>query len=252
MDSKTSKTHPRSAHDCSATIVSLDLSVSPSLSVSLSWPLPVPNTDPKVKLAKKNSATPSRFDERNEDTFGIESSGGGSGAIDTGWSVQDMFAVNSRLTGQTYSYDGNPHNFGDRHPQYVKYTTSSPACASPSTSLEKPPSTDPAPASSSRSIYQSSSSSSSLPKPPFPVPSSASGDSSNHKLISKTQSLFSQMNATSPPSPLDPASAKTQYFPSPFVFETQKILRQVDSSLGLTTGTVGSVSGKRGRKDRSE
>jgi hypothetical protein len=214
--------------------------------------------DPKVKLAKKKSATPSRFDERNEDTFGIDPSGG-SGATDSnGWSVQDMFAVNSRLTGQTYSYDGNPHNFGDRHPQYVKYSSASPSCVfSPSTALERGASTEhPSSTSSiSRSIFQPSSSSSSLPKPPFSISTSGSGDSSNHTLISKTHSLFSQMNSASPPSPPLDSSDKTrpsQYFPSPFVFETQKVLRQLDSALGIATPAVVAGGGKRGRGRASE
>lgn len=81
--------------------------------------------DNKTKNQKKRN-TASKFDERNEDTFGISttSQGGENGSTnETGWTVQEMFETNARLTGQRYSYDGNPHNFGSTHPQYVNYNT---------------------------------------------------------------------------------------------------------------------------------
>jgi hypothetical protein len=31
----------------------------------------------------------------------------------TGWSVKDMFAANERIVGRKFTYDGNPHTFGD-------------------------------------------------------------------------------------------------------------------------------------------
>jgi hypothetical protein len=33
----------------------------------------------------------------------------------------DMFSANSKLTGKKFTYDGNPHSFGSRHPSYVNY-----------------------------------------------------------------------------------------------------------------------------------
>jgi hypothetical protein len=33
----------------------------------------------------------------------------------------DMFIANSKLTGLKFTYDGNPHSFGSRHPSYVNY-----------------------------------------------------------------------------------------------------------------------------------
>lgn len=32
-----------------------------------------------------------------------------------------MFFANSKLTGLKFTYDGNPHTFGSRHPSYVNY-----------------------------------------------------------------------------------------------------------------------------------
>lgn len=49
-------------------------------------------------------------DANNRDTFG------GYGPDDSngdGWGVEDMFAANERLTGRTFVYDGNPHEFGE-------------------------------------------------------------------------------------------------------------------------------------------
>lgn len=49
-------------------------------------------------------------DANNRDTFG------GYGLDDAngdGWGVEDMFAANERLTGRTFVYDGNPHEFGE-------------------------------------------------------------------------------------------------------------------------------------------
>lgn len=76
----------------------------------------------KHKASKKGSAPSDKkqaapaqtaFDHRNTATFG-----------DTGgrdWSVDDMFNANAKLTGLTFTYDGNPHNFGSTHPSYVNY-----------------------------------------------------------------------------------------------------------------------------------
>lgn len=185
--------------------------------------------------------TPSRFDERNEDTFGNEFSSSGG---DTGWSVQDMFAVNSRLTGQTYSYDGNPHNFGNRHPQYVNYTkgVQDPSLTSTSKSL-------------SSSVLQSESTPSDLnrlPRPPFyshnSNPPHLQQQHQDDDVI-KSQSLFSH-NSSNPSSTSTslPSFSETrvtkQYFPSPFVFDTQKVLQTVDQALGIQPQS----SGKKGRK----
>lgn len=40
-----------------------------------------------------------------------------------------MFTANAKLTGKTYSYDGNPHSFGARHPSYVNYAAMAAAAA---------------------------------------------------------------------------------------------------------------------------
>eukprot|EP00602_Paraphysomonas_sp_CaronLab_P005799 CAMPEP_0185033088 /NCGR_PEP_ID=MMETSP1103-20130426/21726_1 /TAXON_ID=36769 /ORGANISM="Paraphysomonas bandaiensis, Strain Caron Lab Isolate" /LENGTH=283 /DNA_ID=CAMNT_0027569225 /DNA_START=330 /DNA_END=1181 /DNA_ORIENTATION=+ len=72
----------------------------------------------KDKRDRGKASTPARFDMRNDDTFG---GGVDTGYADKGWSVDDMFAANSMLTGKSYTYDGNPHNFGSTHPQYVNY-----------------------------------------------------------------------------------------------------------------------------------
>ena len=32
-----------------------------------------------------------------------------------------MFTTNSKMTGWKFTYDGNPHSFGSRHPSYVNY-----------------------------------------------------------------------------------------------------------------------------------
>lgn len=72
-----------------------------------------PNATPKRRSASNNSSS-NAFDERNEDTFADSAS-------DKGWSVADMFAANAKLTGAEYTYDGNPHRFGDMHPRYVRY-----------------------------------------------------------------------------------------------------------------------------------
>lgn len=66
---------------------------------------------PRILKRMKNE-----FDSRNEDTFQT------SGGKKKGWSVADMFKANSKLTGRDYTYDGNPHGFGDAHPRFVKYS----------------------------------------------------------------------------------------------------------------------------------
>jgi mRNA-decapping enzyme subunit 2 len=78
----------------------------------------------EILSRKKTAPTPQRFDERNDDTFGRDTDG--SSTQDKGWSVQDMFTTNSKLTGNSYTYDGNPHNFGDTHPRYVNFASEQP------------------------------------------------------------------------------------------------------------------------------
>lgn len=50
----------------------------------------------------------------NRDTFGggQDQANGGDGG-DGGWNFEAMLAANERLTGRTFVYDGNPHEFGD-------------------------------------------------------------------------------------------------------------------------------------------
>ncbi|CAN0446244.1 unnamed protein product, partial [Ectocarpus sp. 12 AP-2014] len=53
------------------------------------------------------------YDWKNQDTFGgadHDANGGGGG---DGWDFEAMLAANERLTGRTFVYDGNPHEFGD-------------------------------------------------------------------------------------------------------------------------------------------
>lgn len=76
----------------------------------------------KGTAGRANSA-PSRrvkgYDAHNRDTFGVENGGGGggggggSGRNNEGWGFEEMLAANERLTGRTFTYDGNPHEFGD-------------------------------------------------------------------------------------------------------------------------------------------
>ena len=67
----------------------------------------------RVQGKKKKDNPAVSVDDRNTDTFTNESG--------KGWKVQDMFEANAKLTGKSYTYDGNPHSFGDRHPRYVNY-----------------------------------------------------------------------------------------------------------------------------------
>jgi mRNA-decapping enzyme subunit 2 len=67
---------------------------------------------PRILKRMKNE-----FDSRNEDTFQTSNSN------KKGWSVADMFSANAKLTGRDYTYDGNPHGFGDAHPRFVKYSS---------------------------------------------------------------------------------------------------------------------------------
>nr|CCA20330.1 mRNA decapping enzyme putative [Albugo laibachii Nc14] len=46
---------------------------------------------------------PTSYDHVNSETFGVSTAS---------FSVEDMFNVNERLTGQKFVYDGNPHDFG--------------------------------------------------------------------------------------------------------------------------------------------
>lgn len=77
------------------------------------------NKTSNSKGARANSA-PSRrvkgYDTHNRDTFGGEQDsggGGGGGRNSEGWAFEAMLAANERLTGRTFTYDGNPHEFGD-------------------------------------------------------------------------------------------------------------------------------------------
>lgn len=47
--------------------------------------------------------TATSYDGVNDQTFGV---------VSTDFSVEEMFSVNERLTGQKFVYDGNPHDFG--------------------------------------------------------------------------------------------------------------------------------------------
>lgn len=67
---------------------------------------------PRILKRLKNE-----FDARNTDTFEQKTK--------KGWSVADMFRANAQITGRDYTYNGNPHDFGDAHPRFVKYTGSS-------------------------------------------------------------------------------------------------------------------------------
>ncbi len=73
------------------------------------------------KIKKSNSSgevtgANERFDDRNNVTFDDYKESRNR------WGVEAMFAANAKLTGRTYDYDGNPHAFGNSHPQYVKYS----------------------------------------------------------------------------------------------------------------------------------
>jgi mRNA-decapping enzyme subunit 2 len=78
------------------------------------------NAIPKILKRRNNS---SAIDSKNVDTFSLfpsiaegkeENSG-------EGWSVEEMFKANSKITGKAYDYDGNPHSFGSSHPKFVNY-----------------------------------------------------------------------------------------------------------------------------------
>lgn len=79
---------------------------------------PVEKKEKKKKEKTSNTRSKSNifrnnFDSRNAATFAT--------ADKKGWSVNDMFEANKKITGRLYEYDGNPHNFGDWHPKYVNY-----------------------------------------------------------------------------------------------------------------------------------
>lgn len=59
--------------------------------------------------------TATSYDGVNDQTFGASSAE---------FSVEDMFSVNERLTGQKFVYDGNPHDFGKRSTMTMTTTTS--------------------------------------------------------------------------------------------------------------------------------
>jgi mRNA-decapping enzyme subunit 2 len=73
---------------------------------------PSPNTAKRIR---------NLFDMRNSATFEAEQAG---------WGVDAMFAANARITGKSYKYDGNPHQFGAAHPKYVNYANASDAVSS--------------------------------------------------------------------------------------------------------------------------
>mmetsp|Transcript_15235 Transcript_15235/g.25302 ORF Transcript_15235/g.25302 Transcript_15235/m.25302 type:complete len:263 (+) Transcript_15235:670-1458(+) len=91
--------------------------------------------DPASASHKKSSASPtvSLFDHRNAATFGASNGRGDE------WSVDDMFVANAKLTGKTYTYDGNPHSFGSRHPSYVNYRDEGDVASSTATPLPHTP-----------------------------------------------------------------------------------------------------------------
>jgi len=60
------------------------------------------------------------FDDHNVATFDRALGGGVKGGSKKGWGIEDMFAANSKLTGLQYTYDGNPHNFGDTSEKAVR------------------------------------------------------------------------------------------------------------------------------------
>ncbi|CAM9665427.1 unnamed protein product [Choristocarpus tenellus] len=68
----------------------------------------------------RRGSTPARgYDVYNQDTFGGDEAGGGDAtcsAQQQGWGFEAMLAANERLTGRTFVYDGNPHEFGDQPP----------------------------------------------------------------------------------------------------------------------------------------
>ena len=57
------------------------------------------------------------FDIRNADTFGLTSKK----KEKLKWNVNQMFETNAKLTGRSFIYNGNPHEFGATHPKYVDY-----------------------------------------------------------------------------------------------------------------------------------
>merc|ERR1712188_259510 len=60
------------------------------------------------------------FDESNSETFDNALGGGVKGGSKQGWGIEDMFAANSKLTGLKYTYDGNPHSFGNASEKAVR------------------------------------------------------------------------------------------------------------------------------------
>ncbi|CAB1117183.1 unnamed protein product [Ectocarpus sp. CCAP 1310/34] len=53
------------------------------------------------------------YDRKNRDTFGGADHDANGGWGGDGWDFEAMLAANERLTGRTFVYDGNPHEFGD-------------------------------------------------------------------------------------------------------------------------------------------
>lgn len=76
---------------------------------------PPPTPSKKRSASNSSKQSTNTFDNRSSDTFAADTN------REKGWSVADMFAANAKLTGAEYTYDGNPHRFGDMHPRYTRY-----------------------------------------------------------------------------------------------------------------------------------
>lgn len=68
----------------------------------------------KKERVKSEESLTRNIDDKNVETFDHG---------ETGWDSESMFEVNGKLTGRTYSYDGNPHEFGSTHPRYINYNS---------------------------------------------------------------------------------------------------------------------------------
>lgn len=76
----------------------------------------------QLKTTKKTLKTTTKSKEKNDkNSYNLDTFHGDSSKK---WSVNDMFAANSSITGRNYDdYDGNPHEFGSYHPRYVNYNS---------------------------------------------------------------------------------------------------------------------------------
>lgn len=89
------------------------ISPPPAAKVNKNQAINVENPEKFQKILVNEKAF-KKFDNRNVDTFQGEDA--------KRWSVDEMFAANSQLTGKNYKeYDGNPHTFGSSHPRYIDY-----------------------------------------------------------------------------------------------------------------------------------